>query len=55
MSSTTTVCDGILQNMDGGKVTGVTFLDLNKAFDTVDHGTLLGKLSRLGMDNVALE
>ena len=59
MSSTTTACahftDGILHNMDGGKVTGVKFLDLNKALDTVDHGILLRKLSRLGMDNVALE
>ena len=33
--------DNILQNMDAGSFTGAVFLDLSKAFDTVDHPCLL--------------
>ena len=34
----------MLENMDNGQVTGSVFLDLRKAFDTVDHLILINKL-----------
>jgi hypothetical protein len=31
------VCDGWYENMDQGKLNGVVFLDISKAFDSIDH------------------
>ena len=41
----------ILNNMDNGRVTGVVYLDLKKAFDTVNHSILLNKLNSIGLDS----
>ena len=41
-------------NIDKGLINGVLFLDLGKAFDTVDHNILINKLKMYGIKNSAL-
>ena len=38
-------------NLEGGKYTAVTFVDIKKAFDTVNHEILLQKLELYGIHN----
>ena len=45
------VQDFILKNMDSGRATGAIFLDLNKAFDCVNHSLLIDKLDQCGVKN----
>ena len=47
--------DKVLQSMDAGELTGTVFIDLAKAFDTVNHVILLRKLHLLGADDHACE
>ena len=40
------MCDEWLENMDNGKLNGVVFLDIKKAFDSINHGILLNKMKK---------
>ena len=51
LTATLDVTDHILENMDEGLYTGAVYLDLKKAFDTVNSDTLLFKLKCLGIEN----
>ena len=42
-------------NIDNGLINGVIFIDLKKAFDTIDHKILLQKLASYGIDHRALK
>jgi hypothetical protein len=45
----------IQQSLDQKKVAAAIFIDLKKAFDTVDHAILLRKLEKYGIRGIALE
>ena len=40
----------LLHNIEKGLLTGMIFLDLSKAFDTLDHNKMQEKLSLLGLN-----
>ena len=42
-------------NIDNGLLNGVVFIDLTKAFDTIDHEIILRKMSYLGVDQAAIK
>lgn len=48
---TTKLTDAI----DDRKLTAAIFLDLSKAFDTVDHSIIISKLEHYGIRGIALQ
>ena len=49
-----TMFDDLLREGDRGKMSLLVLLNISATSDTVDHGILLGKLSELGIDGLAL-
>ena len=47
--------DSWCDNIDRGLLNGVIFIDLKKAFDTIDHEIILKKLTKYGVDQDALK
>ena len=43
-----------IKQLDNGEKVGVIFMDLSKAFDTINHNLLLAKLKGYGFSNQAL-
>ena len=50
----TYLTDYIRHDMDNGLYTGMVMIDLQKAFDTVNHSLLSDKLQALGLNNVSV-
>ncbi|KAL1448050.1 hypothetical protein WDU94_012322 [Cyamophila willieti] len=46
--------DSIVQSFENKEYAAVLFCDISKAFDTLDHGTLLGKLSKYNFDGQSI-
>ena len=56
MSALIQMCDHWLENMDNGMLNGVVFLDIRKAFDSIDHSILLKKMNeQFGIDGTELK
>ena len=46
------MCNNWYENMDNGKLTGMVFIDIRKAFDSIDHATLLQTLACYGVSQL---
>jgi hypothetical protein len=51
----TILLDDVRTGMDQGQLTGSVFMDLRKAFDTVNHARLLDKLPAYGIKDIEMK
>ena len=50
------MCDAWYASMDNGDLNGVVFLDIRKAFDSINHNILLRKMKdQFGVSNIELK
>ena len=52
--ASTLLCDNIRRQINDGKLVGVVYIDLTKAFNTIGHNVLLNKLSAYGINGKEL-
>ena len=55
LSTLTHMCDIWYNNLDNSELTGVVFLDIQKAIDSIDHEILLKKLIFYGVSRIELK
>ncbi len=55
LSALIQMCDAWFNNLDNGELTGVVFLDIQKAFDSIDHDVLLEKMIFYGVSQNELK
>ena len=53
--ATILLCDSIRRQVGQGKFVGSVFLDLSRAFDTINHGKLINELTRYGISGLELD
>ena len=51
----TYLCDKIRMHVNNGELVGAVYIDLSRVFDTINHSTLLNKLSMYGIVGNELE
>ena len=49
------LCNEIRKKVQEGKLVGVVFLDLSRAFDTINHATFVEKLTLYGIKDKELD
>jgi hypothetical protein len=54
-TAVTLFLDKIRKNMDSGKLTGAIFIDLSKAFDTLNHNQIIANLNTYGIHDTEKE
>jgi retron-type reverse transcriptase len=50
------MCEALCENMDNGELNDVVFIDIRKAFDSINHNILLRKIKKqFGISNIELK
>ena len=56
MAALIQMCEAWCENMDNGELNDVVFIDIRKAFDSINHNILLRKMKeQFGISNIELK